>query len=267
MSKVIKHSSLAINSPKVMTLFPRVPLPETIPAQPSVTEITENDHKEKTRHAEEEARRILEEARGHVQSLLETAREQTGVILREAREEAQSIINQAIAEGNTLKAKAVEQGYQEGYGQALQDVQGQAEQIMANAWQEAEVARQAKAAYLTNHEVEIVELALEIAAKILHREIESNSETVIAVTTAALSKVQDMSQVVVRVHPDDYPLIDRIKPELYSLIKGLRTMSIEKDDTIARGGCIVETGNGYVDARIDAQFEEVRRVICDIMNG
>lgn len=267
MSKVIKNAAFTIDRPKVMTLFPRLSSlgtqegrgPENLPEGQGAST-------ESRLAVEAEAERILDEASQHVQSLLATARDQAAILIQSARQEAMAIRESAMAEGESLKTTETEKGYRHGYDQAIREATAHAEQIMATAWQEAEAARQAKAAYVQGNEQEIVDLAILIAEKIVHCEIDRDSDAVVAIVVAALAKVQDMTHVVVRVHSGDSTAIEAVKPQLYSMIKGLRTLGIEKDDSIARGGCIVETGNGFVDARIEAQMGEVLRVVRDVMD-
>ncbi|MDD2422186.1 MAG: FliH/SctL family protein [Heliobacteriaceae bacterium] len=216
--------------------------------------------------AQAQADRILEETRVAVCDLLEKAREQAALIAATAREEAAGIREKAEAMAAELKHQQADCGYQAGYEQGIADAQTQGEAIIAAARQEAEAARQAKLAYINGQEKELVELAVLIAEKILQFEIANKPDVVVKIALNALNKVRNMGEVVIKVNSQDFGLVQAVKPELMSMIKGLHTLAIEKDDSISPGGCIVDTGHGYVDARIDAQLVEVRRVIAEVMN-
>ncbi|MTV47795.1 hypothetical protein GJ688_02200 [Heliobacillus mobilis] len=262
MSKVIKSSILRTNSPKVLDILPVSFLPQQI-----LPEIEPEKTVDPVQLAEAEAERIMEETRLAVQDLLNMAKEQANSILAEAHRQAEEITFLAGQEAETLRRSKSEQGYQEGYRKAIEQAQSQAEAIINDAHHEVETARQAKLTYINSKEPEIVELSIQIAEKILQYEIANKPDVVLNIAMNAINKVRDMSAVVLKVHPQDYPLVQTAKPELMRLIKGLRTLTVEMDETVDRGGCIIDTSHGYVDARIEAQLEEVSRVIREVMHS
>ncbi|WP_041313712.1 FliH/SctL family protein [Heliomicrobium modesticaldum] len=261
MSRVIKSAAFRAESPKVLEVFlpisPAGPLTEEPPTPPLEPEET----------VEAQAERVLEETRQAVQELMIQAREQANAIIAEARQSAAAVVAAAEQEGEAIRRRHAEEGYQFGVAQGLEAARQEAEAIVAEAWREAEAARQAKAAYIDNTESEMVELAITIAEKILAHEIANRQDVVVHIAANALKKVRDMSAVILKVNPQDYPLIQSIKPELMAMVRGLRTLAVEQDETVSPGGCVIETNHGYVDARIDAQLEEVRRVIREVMHG
>ncbi|MBC9783414.1 hypothetical protein H1S01_02665 [Heliobacterium chlorum] len=262
MSKVIKSSILRTNSPKYLEV-----LPVTFQPQEILPEVEPEKTIDPVQLAEEQAERIMEETRLAVQDLLNKAKEQANAILAEANRQAEEITRLAGHEVDTLRRSQAELGYQEGYKRAVEQAQSQAEAIIDEAHQEAEAARQAKLTYINSKEPEIVELSIQIAEKILQYEIANKPDVVLNIAMNAINKVRDMSAVVLKIHPQDYPLVQSAKPELMRLIKGLRSLTVEMDETVDRGGCIIDTSHGYVDARIEAQLEEVSRVIREVMHS
>lgn len=213
-----------------------------------------------------QAQEIINETEEKVKELLELARQQSAAILEEAREQAKSIISDAQQEAVSLKNQQSQLGYQQGYQKAIADAQKEANGIIEEAAIEAEAARQAKKAYIDTKEKEMIELALVIAERILQYEINGRSDAVLKIAVNALSKVRDASQVILKVNPRDFVFLQSIRSELMGMVRGLRTLSIEEDEAVSPGGCVVDTGQGYIDARIDSQMEEVRRVIRQVMN-
>lgn len=107
-----------------------------------------------------------------------------------------------------------------------------------------------------NRKVEkmIVTLAVEISRKVLRKEIDENDEFILGQVREALRRVLGVSKVRLRINPDDERVIREHKPELLQMADSIRELVIETDPSIERGGCILESELGNVDARISTQF-------------
>ncbi|MBI5747386.1 MAG: hypothetical protein HZA13_10350 [Nitrospirae bacterium] len=106
-------------------------------------------------------------------------------------------------------------------------------------------------------EMKIVALAICIAEKVIHSELKQNPEIIVNVVRAALKKVLDREMLTIKVNPKDFEVLNRYRPELIASTNEKRGLTIEWDDSIMPGGCMIETNHGEVDARIDKQLEEI----------
>jgi len=102
-----------------------------------------------------------------------------------------------------------------------------------------------------------VELALAIAEKVVYHEVSVNKETFLGVLKGALEKVIDQEKIKIRINKLDLQLIDESGYQISGLTDNIKNVTIEGDDTISRGGCVVETGFGSIDARIESQLQAV----------
>lgn len=106
-------------------------------------------------------------------------------------------------------------------------------------------------------EADVVELALALAKKIIHREAAADREIVMNVAKAALSRLHTRSTVGVRLHPDDHEYLILHQDKL-----GYRgSIELVADPSVAPGGCFVHTDSGDVDATIDSQLEEIAEAL------
>jgi flagellar assembly protein FliH len=119
---------------------------------------------------------------------------------------------------------------------------------------------------LYDREFERVTLKLSfiLAEKILQREIILNS-SITSVLNEALRKVIGSNNILVKLNSGDYELISResnrvIHTDSFSKIK------FETNDRIEKGGCIVETEIGNVDASISSQINEMKKQFDSILN-
>ena len=102
-----------------------------------------------------------------------------------------------------------------------------------------------------------VELALAIAKKVVCHEVSVNKEILLGVLKGALEKVVDPEKIKIRINKLDLQLIDESGYQISGLTDNIKNVTIEGDDNISRGGCVLETGFGSIDARIESQLQAV----------
>lgn len=103
-------------------------------------------------------------------------------------------------------------------------------------------------------EKEVVELALAIARKVICREIEMDRKIVACVAREALAKVEDPGKIKIKMNPQDLQFINETKYKFSDLIGGIDNVSLEAEENIQSGGCIIESSLGEIDARIERQI-------------
>jgi flagellar assembly protein FliH len=106
-------------------------------------------------------------------------------------------------------------------------------------------------------EKEVVELALAIAQKVICHEIATDRETVVCVAKEALAKVDDPGKIKIKMSPTDLQFINETKYQLSNLISDIDNVTLEAEDSIQSGGCVIETDIGEIDARIEKQLQAV----------
>jgi flagellar assembly protein FliH len=120
-----------------------------------------------------------------------------------------------------------------------------------------------RAALYGQIEQEVVRLALAVSKKIVHREIQVDHDIIQTLVRVALSHVAEKSAVVIHLNPVDYGYLVEKKDEL-SQSEG-RDISLLADRSVERGGCLIQTECGDIDARIDEEFREVERTFFEGM--
>ncbi len=106
-------------------------------------------------------------------------------------------------------------------------------------------------------EREVVKLAVEVAKKIVHREIQVDRDIIQTLVRVALSHVAEKSAVTIHLSPMDYNYLLEQRSEL-AHSEG-RDISLLADKSIERGGCLIKTECGDIDARIEEKFREVEQ--------
>ena len=115
-----------------------------------------------------------------------------------------------------------------------------------------------KKSTIENMEGEIVQLSLAVAEKVIHLEAKTNREVIRSVLKEAIKNIGDRENMKIRVHPQDFHFMIEIKNDFLQSFDGIRNMTFAEDESIQRGGAIIETVCGEVDARLDQQYNEVK---------
>ncbi len=123
-----------------------------------------------------------------------------------------------------------------------------------------ELGKRRKELYL-DAERAAVELALAIAARVVSHEVSANQETIVGVLKRALEKVIDQEKIKIRINTLDLQLVNESGFGVSNVNDQVREVIMEGDNTISRGGCIIETGFGSIDARIESQLQAVEDLL------
>lgn len=106
-----------------------------------------------------------------------------------------------------------------------------------------------------------LEIAFLLARKIVEAELRTDPEPLHALVRSALRQVGESRKVRLRVAPEDVELLR--SPQGAEAIGGLTVAQVELvgDPSLAHGDCVVDTDFGFVDGRLSARFQELRRAL------
>jgi flagellar assembly protein FliH len=175
---------------------------------------------------------------------------------------ARAIVEAAEAEAGTLRAQAVEEGRAEGLRLGHEAAAVELGPAAAALEQALEQARELRAELAEAAESRAVQFALTIAEKIVAGALEIAPERVVDVVRGALRGLLDGERLVVCVHPDDVELVRAAglgSPDMHLEVHGERR--------IARGGALVRTSVGEVDAEIEHKLDAVRALVASELSG
>jgi flagellar biosynthesis/type III secretory pathway protein FliH len=182
------------------------------------------------------------------------------LILQSAQEQAGEIIAQAALQADTLRQQASRESAVADRERAMQELLP-ALAALANAGQSL-IAFEEQ--LLSRCAPQLVDLALEIAAKVIAKAVDADAEIVAAVLERAKHEALDAKQLRIWLNPTDHRLLAELRPDLVKIgSDGKRTIKIVASDEIARGGCRLESESGIVDATLPTQIDEIRRQLLD----
>jgi type III secretion protein L len=121
----------------------------------------------------------------------------------------------------------------------------------------AQTLTEAQDAVLQGVEKNLMELVLKVATQVIHDEVTQNPELITNQVLAALAHVKEDGAVTVRIHPQMLDILRGTSPRLLESLGPAARLHFEPDLSIAPGGCILETPQQIVDARIENQLARI----------
>lgn len=164
-----------------------------------------------------------------------------------------NLVSRAQEEANTIKDSAAKEGYRIGIEQSQKDIQD-----IRNAIGEFFKAKQEVFEYIAP---DILEISVDIAKKIVKKEVEQNPQLVLGTILDVLKTIsKEESRVGIRVNPAQVSFIKENLPEIISTIGIEAKISVIPEESVEVGSCVVYTHNGVVDATINTQIEIIKEV-------
>jgi flagellar assembly protein FliH len=160
-------------------------------------------------------------------------------------------------------ARARSEGMLEGERRAKQWMHASLEQQNQKIVEAVESFRLQTENYYSSVEVEIVNLALSIAARILHRESQTDRMLVAALAKIAVDQLHNQTRVGMRVaeaQVESWRRFFRSHEEA-----GGVKVSIAGDPTLQESECILETDLGTAEIGIESQLKEIERGFFDLL--
>ena len=122
----------------------------------------------------------------------------------------------------------------------------------------AELA-ETRAETIRRAEADTVRLSIEIARRVLHRELSVDGSALEALIKAALEKLQAQEVYRVRVHPGQEKLV---RACLDQTGRG-QSIAVVSDPAQPKGGAVFEISRGSLDASVETQLAEIERGLID----
>lgn len=226
--------------------------------------------------AREEADRIVKEAENlafeevrtkseHAQSLKNSAEEDAERIRADAREEAERILRDAKDQSSETVHTAYEEGFAKGRDEGYAQGQAEVDRLIDRLHVIINKTIERREEIIEESESQLIHLVLEIARKVVKVISENQKNIVVNNVAQALRKLKSRADVTIRVNIDDLSLVSEHARDFIDRIERVQNISVLEDSTVDRGGCIVETDFGKIDARISSQLREIEDRILELV--
>ena len=229
-TKINKVSS--VQSEKALAVENTV-VPEQVPVSPSEPEIDLFDI-ENIDFTQRQERRRGSRRRGY------------------RRIDDRNLVSRAQEEAENIKKSAFEEGYRKGLEQANADIENFRKNFTGFMKAPKDVFE-----YIAP---DILEISVDIAKKIIKKEVESDPQVLINTIIDVLKSLSKSEpKINIRVKPQAVQFIKDTLPNITYQYGIDAKINIVSDPSIEEGGCIFQTNNGIVDASIDTQLEIIKK--------
>jgi flagellar biosynthesis/type III secretory pathway protein FliH len=196
-----------------------------------------------------QARDLIDTAEARSKALLEDAFARASALLAAAGERGDALVD-------SVKTKAHNDGRAEGTAAADREMSD----MMATMRNLVDMARVERHKLMESAEPELVRLAVGIAERVLHQQIALDRGVVVEMAKVAIARLVEKESITVRVNPGD---LERMKEHRDELLDSgeIKNFRVVEDQRVDRGGVLVETDGGTIDARISTQLNEAKRVL------
>lgn len=153
-----------------------------------------------------------------------------------------------------IERDAFAQGYAQGERAGAAAAAAGGEAMLQRLEQTIGELQTLRAEMIDKTERQVVQLAIAMARRIVHREISLDPELLSAMARVALNRLGAAAAATIRLHPDDYAATaagDRDARAEHSLVR------VVADPAVRRGGCQVQSEFGSIDVSADAQIQEL----------
>jgi flagellar assembly protein FliH len=197
-----------------------------------------------------EAAQLIDDASADAQRLLE-----------EARARALALIDDAEQRAAQIEAAAKAAGFEQGVHDGRAAAQAEMDEMIETMRGLIDMARIERHKIIEGAEPEILRLSMAIAERILHAHVALDPATVLDMTRSAITRLVNRETVTVRVNPADIELMREHRDQLMTM-NDIDNMRLIEDQRVDRGGVVIETEAGTIDAKIATQLREVRRLMA-----
>ncbi|MFH1874123.1 MAG: FliH/SctL family protein [Pseudomonadota bacterium] len=180
------------------------------------------------------------------------AKDKAEKMILQAEAEADKIRTQAkkiLAEVEAVREKAIKDGFEKGQQQGLAEVTEKLVQLEA-----------IREKFYAQAEPELIKLATAIAEKVIGQIVIEKPEVIMNVVKQALERSLG-DRITIKLNPEDYKTIQESNFEFRDILDRTKRLHLKEDDTIAKGGCVVETEVGTIDAQIETQLEAIKKAL------
>jgi flagellar assembly protein FliH len=158
-------------------------------------------------------------------------------------------------------AEAYALGMRDGKDKAYTDTSQEIKQAIESIGKIVESVTVIKNQLFVENEAHIVKTIFHVAKALALKEIQSDPKLILNVLKTALENAQSEEEIKLKINPQDNEFIEKVKGEAGNPFERVSKLKVEVTETIARGGCLVETNYGVVDATIDQRIAKLWTVL------
>ncbi|WP_099158096.1 flagellar assembly protein FliH [Virgibacillus ndiopensis] len=218
--------------------------------------VTEND-------LEEESTSIMDKLK-LAQEELQQIEQEKGKMLADAKAAIDDEKKNWQEEKQMLTKQAHEEGYNDGYEVGKRESLENYQRLLDKANETIDAASADYHSILEQSDEKIVDLAVHVAEKIIKQRFVEEPSSFLPIVKAAIKEIKDQSTISIYLHPDNYEYVVKQKEELIQLVDKETRLTIYVNREMEVNSCLIEHPFGEIDASVDTQLKQLRKVLQEI---
>lgn len=199
-----------------------------------------------------------EKARNFAQSNVKRAREGVKEIIQDAINKAKK---QVLEIKEQARKEGLESGYTEGFKNGEQAARDEFSPFLATLQKSIQDLSVFRKNMYDKVEREMLEMVVGLAKKVVQFELTTRENSVQEIIRLAVQEVVHKESMIIKVNPADKKHAEDFRPEIKEMFHEIKNIQIEEHSGVERGGCMIETNFGTIDARIDKLTEQIDNIL------
>jgi len=217
--------------------------------------------KEAEETAFEEVRKKTDQAIAEKQ----VAEDESNKVREEAQSEAAKLRDETEKQIDDFKTDAYSKGYEAGREEGYKSGEAEVDRLIDRVHTVLNKSIEKRIEIIDEAESQLIDLVLQISRKVIKVVSENQKNVVINNVVQALRKMKSRGDVAIKVNLSDLEITTEHTKDFLRMVENVKSITVLEDSSVDKGGCIIETDFGQIDARISSQLKEIEEKILDIV--
>ena len=178
-------------------------------------------------------------------------------IMSRAEEDAEAILSEARQRASAVERDAYEKGLEEGRKTGEIMAEQQLQVVLTQYHHSLTALDQMRDLMINQNQLEIMELVVHIAQKVLNAELTQNPAAILPMIKNGLNSLKQRKELIIYLNADDHEFVVNMADSERQKWIGTQAQ-VEVDTALGRGSFRIETAAGELDANIEAQLLQVQ---------
>ncbi|MEA4831997.1 MAG: FliH/SctL family protein [Oscillospiraceae bacterium] len=190
--------------------------------------------------------------------------ETTDAIIEKASRLSEKIIKTAEEKAAETLKKAYEIGYSEGYGKGKEQALSEAQCSLDSIESLFKNIDTKKSEIIKSNEKNIIKLAIQIAEKIINKELSEDEGAFTGIFKKAVEDLFDEKWIKLTVSEYETGFTTSSGESLLEIANGADRVDVSVNKGAPRGTCVVETESAVMDASVSVQLDIIEKALLSV---
>jgi flagellar assembly protein FliH len=199
-----------------------------------------------------------EKARNFDQLNVNKAKEGVMQLLQDAMDKAKKQVSELKSDS---RKQGYDTGFEDGFNKGKEAAKEEFSPVLEIIQHLVEELSEFRKEMYDKVEREMIEMVITLTKKVIHFEFSTREDAVQDMIRLAVHSILDRESMVIKIHPTDKEYAESFLPELHHMYSEIKNITFVANSGIERGGCVIETNFGVIDARIEKLEEQIDRIL------